>query len=371
MLLNKTFIPKSLTGDLRRGGYVLTGTIEGDTDAITYGQNLQLRGRSGADFLDEIPRVFFDGHVLAEPDNIQVGRYNTMANVQAGTMDNLLAGESLQDIGFTEQSSPANDHQITGLQLADIVQHILERHCNVIFNATTTPDGIITNTDIDTTGSVALDRYNVSKSSNIWRSIQNVGGGERTGEFYISFFDRKNKFFYQPFPAFWSVKPTSLGTLDKNHLRGAIRVRRNANKPGARVGQVNLTAVKDFDTVFTASFPTAPAEGKVLPSRDGIFAEDQTKTTTLATRLYQWLTRKYTLTIEVDPGLILFGDDGNGIDIANLITLDYDGPVEDAISGAGLDLNISDDYFIFKIQIKFDTAGKMAQGFLTLESDPT
>jgi len=371
MLLNKTHIPNTLTGDLRRGGYVLRGTLEGDTDAIIYGQNLQLRGRSGADFLDENPRVFFDAHVLAEPDNIQVRRYNTMAQLQTGTMDNLLAGESLQDIGFTEQASPTNAHQITGLQLADIVQHILERHSNVIFNATTTPDGVITDTDIDTAGSVALERYNVRQSSNIWRSIQNIGGGERTGEFYISFFDRKNKFFYQPFPPFFSVKPTSLGTIDKDHLRGTIKVRRVANKPGARVGQVNLTAVKDFDTVFTAAFPTDPGEGKILPPRDGIFAEDQTKTTTLATRLFQWLTRKFPLTIEVDPGLILFGDDGNGLDLANLITLDYNGPVEDAISGAGLDLDLSDSYFIFKVQIKFDSAGKIAKGFLTLESDPT
>ena len=371
MIINKTLIPKSLNGDLRRGGYVAKSIIEGDTDAISYGKNVQFRGRSGAGFLDETTRVFFDGHVLNEPDNIQIGRYNTTAQVDVGTMDNLLAGESLQDIGFTEQASPANDHQITGLQLADIVQHILERHCNVIFHATLTPDGVITSTDIDTTNSVALDRYNVSKSNNMWRAIQNIGGGERTGEFYISYFDRKNKFYYQPFPAFWAVKPTSVGTLDKSHLRGSIKVVRNANKPGARVGQVSLTAVKDFDTVFTASYPTNPADGKVLPSRDGIFAEDQTKTTTLATRLYQWLTRNYTVTIEVDPALILFADDGNGLDIGNMITLDYNGPTEDAISGAGLHLDLSDDYFIFKVQITFDTAGKMAKGFLTLESDPT
>ena len=363
--------PKTLTGDLRQGGYKLSCTVEGDTDIVVSGQNIQLRGKSGADFLDNDFRTFFDGHATADPDSLQITRYNSAAQIPVGTMDALLAGESLQDIGFTEQASPANDHQITGLQLADIVEHIFKRHCNAFYHATTTPDGVITSTDIDTTNSVALERYNVSKSTNMWRSLQTIGGGERAGEFFLPFFDRKNKFYYQPFPAFWATKPTTKGTIDKNHLKDTIKVKRNSNSPGAKVGQVSLTAVKDFDTVNTASFPTNPAIGKILPTRDGIFAEDQTKTTTLATRLYQWLTRKYTVTIEVDPALILFGDDGNGLEIANMITLDYNGPAEDAISGAGLSLDLSDDYFIFRIQINFDLDGKAAQGFLTLESDPT
>ena len=363
--------PTSLNGNLRRGGYLATAKMESDTGALENGRNVELKGKSGSGSLDFDFRTFFSGHAIAEPDNIAVRRYQSQATVQIGTMDRLLSGIDVQDIGFTEQASPANDHQITGLQLADIANHIPRQHSNAIFDATLTPDGIITELDIDFTNSIALNRYNVRKNISLWRAVQAVGGGEQNGEFYISYFDRRNKFFYQPFPPFWNKKPVSKGTITKEQLRNVIRVRRNANQLSQKVGQVNLTAVKDFDTVFTASFPANAAEGRILPPRDGIFAATQAETQTLATRLYKWLTRLFTITIEVDPGLILFNDDGNGMDLANLVVLDYNGPVLDMESGAGLSLDLSGNYFIFGVQVNFDVQGKMASGFLTLESDPT
>ena len=367
--------PQQLNGDLRRGGYILSGVIQGDTDAVlNAGQNWQVRAKSGSGFVDTAARIIFDGHVLALPDNLTVTRYSSTAQVRAGTMDALLASGHLQDIGFTAQATPLNDHQITGMTMADIVQHIFERHCNAWYHSTTMPDGVITVADIDTTNSVPLDRYNVDQSSNLWRSLQQIGGGEKKGEFYNVFFNRANKFFYQPAPAFWVSPPTSLGTIDKTHLRGSIRVRRNANQPSQKVGQVNITAVRDFDTVYTSTYPphaSGPGEGRILPPRDGIFANSQLKTDTLAERLYKWLTRAYTLTIEVDPALILFGDDGNGLDLSDKITLDYDGAAEDAVTGAGLHLNLSGDYFVYGVNVRFDTTKKTATGTLILESDPT
>lgn len=363
-------IPQTLNGDLRRGGWILSGYIEGDTDAVSYGDNWILRAKSGSLSQDPEWRQIFNGTILEEPDNITVGRYKSRVAVRAGTIDNLLKGD-LQAIGFTEQSSPANDHQLTGLQLADIVQHILDSHCNAIFNATTMPDGLVTSTSIDTTNSVPLERYNVGKSSNLWRSLQNIGGGEKAGEFYTIWCDRANKIYYEPTPNFWTTPPTSKGTLTKDHIR-SLSIKRNSNRPGEKIGQVSLTAIKNSSTVFTSSRPANAADGKRLPPRDGIFADTQAKTNTLAQRLYDWLTRAYTVTVEVDPGLVLFGDDGVGLDLADKVSITYDGPTEDTSTQAGLHINFSAQaFFVYGINIRFDAFGKMATATLTLEQDPT
>jgi len=365
--LNK-LMPISLNGNLKRGGYTMTGRVEGDTDAVSKGQNWQLRGRSGADFLDAENRIVFDGHIIAEPDNFSVSRYASTVQIQAGTMDRLISGIDVQDIGFTNVTPNNNDHQITSLSFDKIIDHVIKRHCNAIYDATLAPDGVITSLDIDTTNSMAFARYNVGQSSNMWRVLQNIGGLDQGGEFYIPYFDRTNTFHYQPFPAFWAVKPTTKGTISGDHIKGAIRIKRNANQPGAQVGQVSIMSVADtLGTTYAASFPSDSGDGKLIRKNSGIFAESQAKTLTLATRLYQWMTRAYTLTVEVDPGLILFGDDGNGIDLANMITLDYDGPTLDATTGAGLSLDLSGNYFVFGVQVNFEAQ----KGFLTLESDPT
>ncbi len=364
-------VPQKMTGDLRRGGWNLTGFVEGDTDAVSYGQNWVVRAKSGATFVDAAAREIFSGHVLSQPEVIEFDRYRSRIEVNAGTMNELLEGESLQAIAFTEQASPANDHQITGLTFGDMVDHIIRRHCNAVYHATTMPDGVITELDVDL-ASTAQVRFNVEQSDNLWRSLQKLGGGESSGEFYIPFFNRRNKFYYQPAPAFWSVPPTSKGTITKQHLRGAVKVKVNNAQPKEKIGQVTITAYGDFDTFYTSSFPTNPGRGKILPPKKGIYANNQSRADTLATRLYQWLTRPYSIEIEVDPGLVLLGDDGFGLDLSDKVSFTYDGPAEDTTSGAGVHLNFAaEDFFVYGAKIDFDAQGKMAKALLLLEVDPT
>jgi hypothetical protein len=364
-------IPGQLTGDLRRGGYTLSGTIEGDTNAVAYGDSWQLLIKSGAEYVDSDWTEVFNGHIIAEPDPLNVDRYTSQVNITAGTMQELLSGESIQDIGFTKQASPANEHQITAMNFGKIMNHIINNHCNVIYNATDMPDGVIIATSVDTTNSTPLDRYNVYKSDNMWRTMQGIGGGEDAGEFYICYFDRHNKFYYQPAPPFWDTPPTSKGTITKNHLTGPVRINRNTNQPGQRIGQVQITAIKNFNTVYTAKYPSQPGPGKILPSRDGIWADSQGTANTLAQRLYLWLTRPYTIQIEIDPALFLLADDGQGLDIANKVHFTYDGPTEDTLTGAGFHIDVDDDFFIYGVSIRFDVFNKMASCQLTLEQDPT
>lgn len=369
MLLRNELIPISLNGDLRRGGYIVTGEVLGDTDAVSQGLNWIIDGKSLAAYIDPDWREAINCHVLEQPD-FTFDRYGSKAQIRAGTVDNLLAGESLQDISFADVASPANSHEATSWNFGQVVTHILQFHCNYIYDAdgsNGSPDGVVTTTDIDITNSTTFDLFIVRASNNLWRSLQQIGGGEEGGgEFYRIWCNRRNKIIYQPAPPFISPQPTSKGTLTKEHIRGAVRVQFHNSKPGERVGQVQIACVGGPATVFSASYPASPAAGKIFKKQQGIWANDQTRANTLAERLYKWLTRDYTIQVEVDPGLVLYGDDGNGLDLGDRLAVTFNGPTEDSDTGAGVHLNLSaESFYVYGIDVNF----QQETATLTLEQD--
>lgn len=374
MILRPELIPLNLSGDLRRGGWQVTGRVEGDTDLVARYDNWIIDGKSLADYIDADWIIGFDGHILGHPD-FQYDRYSSQANIVAGTADRFLSGESVQDISFAARSSPANDHEATSWDFGEVVTHILQHHTNYIFDATGvsgSPDGWITQTSIDTTNSYTfspIEHFIVDASTNLWRTLQQIGGGEEGGgEFYRAYFDRNNKFYYQPAAPFQSL--TSKGTITKDHIKGAVRVQFHNSQPTSRVGQVEISAVGTSTTLYNSTYPTNPDNGKIIRKNQGIWAVSQARTDTLAERLFRWLTRDWTIQIEVDPGLVLFGDDGKGLDIGQKLALTYDGPVEDALTGAGVHLNLSaQSCFIYGIDIRADVGRKTGTATLTLEHD--
>jgi hypothetical protein len=369
---NPNLIPLLLDGNIRRGGWLLTGQVGNDTDAVTRGLNIRCLGKSLAQ-ADTVYAEYFNGHALADP-GFAFSRYKSDARWQAGTADALLRGESIQSISFTDQSSPANSHEINGLQFADIINHIMQHHTNYILDLTGaagSPDGIISTTDVDTTNSTAIELFIVRASNNLWSTLQRIGGGEEGGgEFYRIYFTRQNKLVYQPAPPFVTPQPSAKGTINKNHIRGQVRVTFPNSTPGQRVGQVQLTCRKNSTTVFTSKYPATPADGKILKKTRGVWANSQARADTLAQRLYEWLTRSYTITVEVDPGLVLFGDDGAGLELGDRLLLTYDGPTESTTTGHGVNLNISaQSMFVYGANVRFDDEGKMAGATVTLEHD--
>jgi hypothetical protein len=320
-------IPITQNVNLRRGGWLLTGRVDGDTDAVARNQNWRHMAKSAAGSLDPEWREVFNG------------------------------------------ASPTNDHQATGLDFAHMINHQLQKHVNVILDATGaagSPDGIITDTDIDTANSTLINRYTVSKSGNAWRTLQQIAAGE----FYNIWVDRHNKIWYGPRPSFAPAPPASKGLLTTSHMRGTLQVKYWNSRPGQRIGQVSITTIKDSTTVFKSTYPVEPADGKILPSKDGFWAASQANSDTLAERLYRWLTRAYTLTVEVDPGLAMFGDDGVGLDLGDRLTFNYDGPAEDADTGAGVHLlAAAQPMYVYGMQIPYDVVGRLAKVVLTLEYD--
>lgn len=374
MTLLTKLIPTSLDGSLKRGGWILRGVVEGDTDALLKNQSVRAMGKALATSADSGWREWLNSHSLSQPD-FRFTRHGSQAAWRIATADRLLSGERLQGLSFADVASPANSHEATSWNFAEVVEHIMQFHCNYIFDATGaagSPDGIITETDLDTTNSTTFTTFIVRDSFNLWRSLQQIGGGEEGGgEFYRIWFDRSNKLFYQPAPPFISPQPSSKGTLTKEHLRGQIQVKFHNSRPGQAIGQVIIKAVASPTQIYTSKFPTTtPADGKIFQKDSGIWANSQARTDTLASNLYKWLTRSYTLTVEVDPGLVLFGDDGVGLDLGDRLLMTYDGPTEDADTGAGVHLNLSaQSLFVYGVRVPLKAPDGQATATLILEHD--
>jgi hypothetical protein len=367
----------SLTGDLRQGGWELRGRVDSDTDAVRQGLNIKGRGKSLSSIVDPLFRQYFTGHIVAQPD-FSFSRYASGANWEAATVHKFLAGLDIQDISFAVVASPANAHEATSWRFSTIIKHILEKHCNVIYDAdgsNGSPDGVVTGMDLDLTDSTLFDtvgdRFIVGHSENIWSTLQKIGGGEEGGgEFYRIWCDRRNVIHYQPAPPFISPKPTAKGTLTKEHIRGNVQVRFNNTGPGQRIGQVQMVAGINPTTIFESKFPGSPAGGRVLKKTSGVWAGSQGRADLLAERLWRWVSRPYTINLEVDPGLVAFGDDGLGLDIGDRVLLTYAGPVEDAATGAGVHLDLeAQSMFVYNVSVNFDLARRSATANLTLEYD--
>jgi hypothetical protein len=365
-----------LSGDLRRGGWQLSANNLGNTDAAVAGLNILAKGKSLSGFSDLLARRAMNGHVVSKPD-FGFDRFSSQGNFEVATIDRHLSGLDLQDISFAVVASPSNAHEATSWSFSTIIQHILKHHCNVIYDADGSdgsPEGVITTLDFDASStlfSTVGDSFIVGHSENIWSSLQQIGGGEEGGgEFHRIWCDRRNVIHYQPAPPFISPVPAVKGTLTKEHLRGTVQVRFNNSQPGQRIGQVTMVSGINPATIFRSKYPASKARGKVKRVTSGVWAEDQTQANLYARRLWAWLTRPYSLQVEVDPGLILYGDTGRGLDLADRILVDFDGPAEDAISGAGVHLNLNNQsMFVYGASLNADPARKTGTGYLTLEYD--
>ena len=73
--------------------------------------------------------------------------------------------------------------------------------------------------------------------------------------------------------------------------------------------------------------------------------------------------------VEIDAGLLFFGDDGRGLRLADAVTVVYDGPTENATTGAGLHINLNKKFYIFGYTVRFDLLTDSAIAILTLEAD--
>lgn len=375
MTLRPELLVLNIDGDLRRGGWQVNAQVNGDTDLVSQGLNWLIEGKSLAEATDLDWRTVIDNFITSNP-NFSFNRYSSQARVQAGTVDNFLMGESLQSISFAVVASPANSHEATSWRFSEMVEHILQQHCNYIYDPTGaagSPNGVASlELDSDSTNFTTNGFYYiVHKSDNMWSSLQRIGGGEEGGgEFFRPYCRRDGTIVYEQAPPFKSPQPTSKGTLTKDHIRGTVQVTFHNSNPGQRVGQVQISVVASPTVTYNAKYPASPQPGKIIQKTSGIFASSQARANVLAERLYRWLTRSYTLQVEVDAGLALFGDDGDGLELGNKLLVTYDGPAESVTTGHGVHLDLdAQSMFVYGVDARYDAANRSGTAILTLEHD--
>lgn len=352
--MTDNIITESITGNLKQGGTLARCYVEGDSDAVQRGDSVRLSDPSGQ-------YVYLIGNVLDDP-SIQLTGLNSRAVFTVGTANYLSSGR-LQAIGFTEQASPVNSHQITPtMRFSSMVQHILEAHSNLIYNATSMPDGVVVDTDYDTGNDVAIARYNVRESNDFWGTIvNNLSGGEQGGiQFYRPYFTKLNGFRYKAAPHFRASSITSKGILTKDHILNTMQITQNSR----RIAQAQIATIFG-NTLYAASYPANPLDGEIFEITRGVYADSQARTDGFAEGLYKWLSRRYTVRVEVRPDLLLH----ERLDIADKVQIDYDGPAEDTITGQGFHINFDNHNFIvYGYDVQNDPINQTAKAFLDLES---
>jgi hypothetical protein len=239
------------------------------------------------------------------------------------------------------------------MRLGHIVEHIVEEHCNI--STDTNPEGWVDTSDIDTTNSTRVNRYNFHATNNMWSALQNVG----RNEFYYLYFDKLNALHYIPHPMFGTL-PNPVMEFTAAFCSGAPTVQINAAK---KVSQVTLKAVDEDGTVYTSKYPDTPAdEGRPLElTRIRVGgAAPQARLDVLVRRVYDWETRDYTVEWPA-PGW-----SGFFFELLDRVEVSYTGT-----SANGVDIDWTQKKFwIHRIQMG-PGEGQTGLTRFTLEEEPT
>ena len=351
---------RSVTGDANKGGWEAQLATFQDTDAIVKWQTVALPFKFYSPTgWDEEERMGLVGHALPLDFNFSLP-FST-ARFSIATSNRFLETATLQGIGFcnaaTAPCTPGvdcNDHQIANMRIGHLIEHIIEQHCNI--STTTNPEGWVDTSDIDTTNSTRVNRYNVHQTNNMWSALQNIA----RNEFYYIYFSRDNAVHYVPHPMFDAVPPVPVMEFTDAFCAGRPTVKLRAQK---KVSQVILKATDEDGTVWTSMYPASPAdEGRpkeLTRIRVG-GGVAQARLDALAPRVYDWETRDYTVTWPA-PGWC-----GFFFELMDRVEVTYTGT---AANGVHIDWTHK-KFWIHKIHM---TPGPGLTGLttFTLEEEPT
>lgn len=341
---------QSITADAQKGGWEASLVTFQDTDAIAKWQAVELPFRFGSgNGWDEDTRTGLVGHAL--PLGFDYDFLVSNARFSIATSNRFLEGMTVQGIGFTEAAAPANSHQITNMRLGHIIEHILEEHCNI--STTNNPEGWVDTSDIDTTNSTRIDRYNFHQTNNAWSALQVVA----RNEFYYLYFSKDNAVHYLPHPMFNAVLPTPVMEFTSAFCSGRPTVNIHAVK---KVSQMKLKAVTDDGAVLTSIWPTIPADEGQLKELTRIRCNTQARLDALVMRQYDWLTRDYTVMWPA-PGF-----SGLHFELLDRVYVTYTGT---AANGVDIAWELK-PFWIHRMEMR-PGPGLTGQTIFTLEEEPT
>jgi hypothetical protein len=298
-----------IEGSIQEGGWRATGDIFGDADRLNWYQEVESYFHlyvNGA--WEGSPRLAFRGHLLPEP--WQKTFQSSVTPWTAFTAQEFMKRGEIQGIYFKEEASPANEHQITDMQYADIISHIIGQsgefgHCNLVDSVW--PEGFML-TNIDTANSATPDNHEI-KEGNYWGRIQEIA----TIEIYLAYLSSDGTFNYIRHPMFQASLPSVVFDIDSSWLLEPLRIE---NRNTETIGQVRVQGATSGGEQISGKYPTEPTAGPVMQLA-GFKATDATDMATVAERKYKYLNRDVSVTARL-PGAV-----GLMIDLMDRLSITY------------------------------------------------
>lgn len=312
-----------IEASLQDGGWRMSGVVFNDADRLEFFQritawfDLYAGGAWGA-----LPRPAFIGYLLPEPWE---KRFQTSAaNWNAFTAQEFMKRGRVQGIFYKNvASSPANRHQIIGLNYAKIVYEMIGGHSNLMhpsqidiydtqlwsgaFNTVASPWGFL-QLDLDITNSTTVSSHLV-KEGGFWERIKEMADKD----LYLAYTDNAGIFHFVPHPMFDASLPTPVFELDSSLLLEPLKIeRRNTEE----VGQVIVQGTTPAGLQISGRYPSYSAIGPVVV-KPGYLATSAALMTTIATRMYKFENRDYRIEAKL-PGAI-----GLMLDLLDRISVTY------------------------------------------------
>lgn len=303
-----------IEGSIQDGGWKAEGAVLSDADRLLFYQQIGVwfDAYLGGGW-ENLPRHAFRGHLLPDPWTKTFQASN--APFTAFTGQEFLKRGEIQGIFYRHVAlDPANRHQIINMNYAKIIYEMIGGHCSLMhlseipnYDAslwagafTTIPqiNGFLT-LDLDLANSSSVAEYDL-KQGNFWQRLQDIANIE----FFLIYLDKFNKLHYVPHPMFNATLPDPVLTITASHLMAPLQFeRRNTEK----VGQVKLSGTTPQGLQISGKYPANPTAGPVV-SRSGYMATASTLMTTIATRMYKFENRDYTVTAVFPNGIGLLLD---------------------------------------------------------------
>jgi len=283
----------NIVGDGEAGGYSASFSFYNDQAAPQLMRQIEFYHRNFSRVTWEAAdRLAFRG--VLTPQSLDASRSASRVTAIAHTYHHPLGQIPLSGCSFENSAAGAHNHQINGLNLGKVIEHLSTEHVTIT--------GGIDISQVETTswadpgatdGTSPLTVYVVRESASLWQAMRNVADDE----FFILYFDRLNRLVYKQHPQFASTTPSVVAELDNTILLSPYRVDYRT-EPGPR--NVMILGLTSNFTVLESTYP-AGAGVDVRGQRFEIRCESQARLDALAYRMYNWLNRDYTATIAL-PG---------------------------------------------------------------------
>ena len=308
-----TLIPTTIEGSADKGGWEVSADIINDHDEVAYGRHVELyvKPEGGGGFLNY--HLAINGSML--PQSVLFDRRMSRTSVRITTSNYFLENAGLQGIYFTKVTPSTNPHQIPGLNLGKIVQHLVEEHTNISISK----GGWVDTTGIDTVGSTSVEVYTVRESNSIWNTIQQIA----ENEFYVRYFTKKDELIYQPHPQFDTSLQTPVLTLNESVIVGQPEI---IYRTDVKTDQVNLYGLTDTGTILRADYPANVGTEARKQRFTNLRCNSQGRLEQLAQRAYKFLNRNYNIRLS------LVGPWGTYLELYDRVQVTYTGTYQNGLN---------------------------------------